>query len=81
MTKAQQYDEQKQEVADRLREMDAVDEVLEDLKSLRNVTSPTFTQYGLEALIEDVEEWVNYNENLEYILRNVPNDVKALLAG
>ena len=77
MTKSQQYDAQKQEVADRHCEMDAVDEVLEDLKSLRNVTSQTFTQYGLEALIEDVEEWVHYDESLEYILRNIPTDVKA----
>ena len=79
MTKAQQYDEQKQETADRFREMDAVDEVLQDLKSLRGTS--TFTGESLEVLIEAIEEYINYDESLEYILRQIPVDVKALLAG
>ena len=77
MTKAQQYDEQKQETADRFREMDAVDEVLQDLKSLKGTS--TFTSESLEVLIEAIEEYVNYDESLEYILRQIPVEVKALL--
>ena len=78
MTKAQQYDEQKQETADRFREMDAVDETLQDLKSLRGTS--TFTSESLEVLIEQIEEYVHYEESLEYILRQIPTDIKALLA-
>ena len=78
MTKAQQYDEQKQEVADRHREMDAVDETLNDIKSLRDTS---FDEETLEDLIEQVEEYIHYDESLEYILRQIPTDVKALLAG
>ena len=77
MTKSQQYDEQKQETADRFREMDAVDEVLQDLKSLKGTS--TFTSESLEVLIEAIEEYVNYDESLEYILGQIPVEVKALL--
>ena len=77
MTLSQQYDQQKQETADRYREMDAVDEVLHDLKSLRDA-SP-FTSESLEVLIESVEDYVHYGESLEYILRQIPNKVKDLL--
>ena len=79
MTQSQQYDEQKQETADRFREMDAVDEVLQDLKSLRGTS--TFTSESLEVLIEAIEEYINYDESLEYILRQIPVEVKALLVG
>ena len=77
MTLSQQYDQQKQETADRYREMDAVDEVLHDLKSLRDA-SP-LTSESLEDLIESVEEYVHYDESLEYILRQIPDKVKDLL--
>ena len=77
MTRSQQYDQQKQETADRYREMDAVDEVLHDLKSLKNA-SP-LTSESLDVLIEAVEDYVQYGESLEYILRQIPNKVKALL--
>ena len=77
MTLSEQYDQQKQETADRYREMDAVDEVLHDLKSLKNA-SP-FTSESLEVLIESVEDYVHYGESLEYILRQIPNKVKDLL--
>ena len=77
MTLSQQYDQQKQETADRFREMDAVDEVLHDLKSLRDA-SP-FTSESLEVLIESVEDYVHYDESLEYILSQIPTDIKALL--
>ena len=77
MTLSQQYDQQKQETADRYREMDAVDEVLHDLKSLRDA-SP-LTSESLEDLIESVEEYVHYEESLEYILRQIPAKVKDLL--
>ena len=77
MTLSQQYDQQKQETADRFREMDAVDEVLHDLKSLRGA-SP-FTSESLEVLIEAVEDYVHYGESLEYILSQIPDKVKKLL--
>ena len=77
MTLSQQYDQQKQETADRYREMDAVDEILHDIKSLRGSSVDEET---LEDLIEQVEEYVHYDESLEYILRQIPTDIKALLA-
>jgi len=77
MNRSQQYDQQKQETADRFREMDAVDEVLHDLKSLKNA-SP-LTSESLDVLIEAVEEYVHYEESLEYILRQIPDKVKDLL--
>jgi len=77
MTLSQQYDQQKQETVDRFREMDAVDEVLHDLKNLRDA-SP-LTSESLEDLIESVEEYVHYEESLEYILRQIPDKVKSLL--
>jgi len=77
MNRSQQYDQQKQETADRHREMDAVDEVLHDLKSLRDA-SP-LTSESLEVLIEAVEDYVHFEESLEYILRQIPNKVKDLL--
>ncbi len=77
MTLSQQYDKQKHETADRYREMDAIDEVLHDLKSVKNA-SP-LTSESLDVLIEAVEDYVQYGESLEYILRQIPNKVKALL--
>ena len=76
MTLSQQYDQQKQETADRYREMDAVDEVLHDIKRLRGSSVDEET---LEDLIEQVEEYVHYEESLEYILRQIPDKVKDLL--
>lgn len=78
MTLSQQYDQQKQETADKYREMDAVDEVLHDIKRLGGSSVDEET---LEDLIEQVEEYVHYDESLEYILRQIPNKVKALLVG
>ena len=77
MTRSQQYDQQKHETADRFREMDAVDEVLHDIKSLRGSSVDEET---LEDFIEQVEEYVHYEESLEYILRQIPTDIKTLLA-
>ena len=77
MTLSQQYDQQKHETADRYREMDAVDEVLHDIKRLRGSSVDEET---LEDLIEQVEEYVHYDESLQYILRQIPNKVKELLA-
>ena len=76
MNRSQQYDQQKQETADRYREMDAVDEVLHDIKSLRGSSVDEET---LEDLIEQVEEYVHYDESLEYILRQIPDKGKDLL--
>ena len=76
MTKSQQYDQQKQETADRFREMDAVDEVLADIKGLM---SPSLIASDVEILvgvIEDVEESIHYNESLEYILTLIPDTIK-----
>ena len=77
MTLSEQYDQQKHETADRFREMDAVDEVLHDIKSLRGSSVDEET---LEDLIEQVEEYVQYDESLEYILRQIPTEIKELLA-
>ena len=77
MTLSQQYDQQKHETADRYREMDAVDEVLHDIKILRGSSVDEET---LEDLIEQVEEYVQYDESLEYILRQIPTEIKELLA-
>ena len=77
MTLSEQYDEKKQETADRFREADAVDEVLFDLKLIRN--TPSVDEEELESLIEQIEEYIQYDESLEYILRQIPNRVKRLL--
>ena len=77
MTLSEQYDEKKQETADFFREADAVDEVLFDLKLIRN--TPSLDEEELEALIEQIEEYIQYDESLEYILRQIPNKVKRLL--
>ena len=77
MTLSQQYDQQKEEIADRFREMDAVDEVLFDLKLIRN--TPSLDEEELEDLIEQIEEYIHYDESLEYILRQIPDKVKRLL--
>ena len=76
MTLSQQYDQQKQETADRYREMDAVDEVLHDIKSLRG---SSIDEETLEDLIEQIEEYMHYEESLEYILRQIPIEIKTLL--
>ena len=77
MTLSEQYDRQKEETADRFRETDAVDEVLFDLKLIRS--TPSLDGEELEDLIEQIEEYVQYDESLEYILRQIPNKVKRLL--
>jgi len=77
MTRSQQYDQQKHETADRFREMDAVDEVLHDIKSLRGSSVDEET---LEDTIEQIEEYIQYDESLEYILRQIPVSFKTLLA-
>ena len=76
MTLAQQYDAQKQEVADRSREMDAVDEVLQDVVSLFGTS---IDEEEHETLLEEIETCINYNESLEYILSQIPDKVKAVL--
>ena len=79
MTLSEQYDQQKHETADRYREMDAVDEIFCDLNGLKHGFS-NVTDETLENLIEQVEEYIHYNESLEYILRQIPTDIKTLLA-
>ena len=78
MTPSQEYDEAKNETADRFREMDAVDEVLSDIQRLRDTTIGDAGE-DLEVLIEQVEEYVHYEESLGYILRQIPDEVKTLL--
>ena len=77
MTLSEQYDEKKQETADYFTEADAVDEVLFDLKLIRN--TPSLDEEELEDLIEQIEEYIQYDESLEYILRQIPDKVKRLL--
>ena len=77
MTLSEQYNRQKEETADRFRETDAVDEVLFDLRLIRN--TPSLDEEELEDLIEQIEEYVQYDESLEYILRQIPDKVKRLL--
>ena len=48
MTLSQQYDQQKEETADRYREMDAVDEVYNDLQSLYHKDQEAVTTAELE---------------------------------
>ena len=79
MTKSQQYDISIEEISDRYRESDAVDQVLYDIKLLRKSINLAIDKEALEDLIEQVEEYVHYDESLEYILRQIPDDIKALL--
>jgi len=77
MTLSEQYDEKKQETADRFRETDAVDEVYGDLQRLLHKTAVELAE--LQGLIEEVEEYIHYSESLEYILRQIPDKAKRLL--
>ncbi len=79
MTLAQQYDNNIESIADRFRQSDAVDQILYDIKLLRKSINLAINQEAVEDLIEEVEEYVNYDEPPEYILRQIPDDVKALL--
>lgn len=72
-----QYDNFKQEVADMFKETDAIDEVLSDLKSVRNHQS--IDKEMIEDLIELTEDWIHFNEDLEYILRQIPNQIKSVI--
>ena len=58
--------------------MDTVDEVLNDIQRLRDTTIGD-AEEDLEVLIEQVEEYAHYAESLEYILRQIPDEVKTLL--
>ena len=69
MTPAQQYDKDKNEVADMFTELDAIDEVYNDL--FRNWVDP--------KLIEKVEEAMYYNEPLDYILALIPEGIKGTI--
>ena len=84
MTLSEQYDQQKQETADRYREMDAVDEVVQDIVGLLKASihgrRSSIDDDKHEDLLEQIEEYVHYGESLEYILRQIPTDIKALLA-
>ena len=72
-----QYDNFKQEVADMFKEADAIDEVLTDLKAVRNHQS--IDKETIEDLIELTEDWIHFNEDLEYILRQIPNQIKTVI--
>ena len=81
MTKAQQYDLSIDEIAERFNTTAAVDQVLYDLKLLRQSINLAIDKEALEDLIEQVEEYIHYDEPFEYILRQIPDDIKALLVG
>ena len=72
-----QYDNFKQEVADMFKETDAIDEVLTDLKSVRNHQS--IDKEMIEDLIELTEDWIHFNEDLEYILSQIPDQIKSVI--
>ena len=72
-----QYDSFKQEVADMFKESDAIDEVLTDLKSVRN--HQHVDKETIEDLIELTEEWIHFNEDLNYILRQIPDQIKSVI--
>ena len=72
-----QYDNFKQEVADMFKESDAIDEVLTDLKSIRN--HQLVDKETIEDLIELTEDWIHFNEDLNYILRQIPNQIKTVI--
>ena len=72
-----QYDNFKQEVADMFKETDAIDEVLTDLKSVRNHQS--IDKETIEDLIELTEDWIHFNEDLEYILSQIPDQIKSVI--
>ena len=77
MKQPEQYDSFKQEVADMFNEADAIDEVITDLKSVRNHKS--IDKNLIENLIEEAEEYIHYRESLEYILRQIPNQIKSVI--
>jgi hypothetical protein len=66
MTLAQQYDNNIESIADRFRESDAVDQILYDIKLLRKSINLAINQEVVEDLIEEVEEYVNYDESKLY---------------
>ena len=70
MTLAQQYDKDKNEVADMFTEMDAIDEVYNDLCTARVD----------QELISTVEEAMHYNEPLDYILSLISEDIKEKIS-
>ena len=67
MTLSQQYDKDKNEVADMFTELDAIDEVYSDLCNA--AVNP--------VLIKKVEEAMHFNERLDYILTLIPDDIKG----
>ena len=79
MTPSQQYDAQIEEIADRFREVDAVDMILYDVKLLRQSINLSINQEVVENLIEQVEKHIQKDESFEYILQNIPDDVKRLM--
>ena len=69
MTPAEQYDKDKNEVADIFTELDAIDEVYNDI-----------CMAGVDPeLIISVEEAMHYDEPLIYILSLIPDDVKGVI--
>jgi hypothetical protein len=69
MTPSQQYDKDKNEVADMFTELDAIDEVYNDI-----------CMAGVDpALIKSVEEAMHFNERLDYILTLIPDDIKGMI--
>ena len=74
------YDVAKNEVADRFREMDAVDEVLSDIMRLLGLTSDNFVnREEVEELSEVIDMMVQYDESLDSILRAIPDHIKDIL--
>ncbi len=69
MTPAQQYDKDKNEVADMFTELDAIDEVYNDICTA-----------GVDPLlIKSVEEAMHYNEPMDYILTLISENIKGMI--
>jgi len=69
MTPAQQYDKDKNEVAHHFTELDAIEEVYNDL-----LDAPADPE-----LIIEIEEAMHFNERLGYILTLIPEDIKGTI--
>ena len=79
MTKAQQYDLSIDEIADRFDASAAIGQVLHDLKLLRQSINLAIDKEALEDLIQHVEERVRHDKPFEYILGQIPDDIKGII--
>ena len=79
MTPSQQYDLSIFKIAMLFDTTDAVNQVLYDLKLLRQSINLAIDKEALEDLIEQAEEYIRRDEPFEYVLRQISDDVKRLM--